>query len=126
MERNKKRVLVVEDDHDLRYLISVRLVSAGYRVYAAANGLEALEQMDKHSVDAVLTDYRMPNMDGLEFLSISRVRWPGVPVIVYSGEQGDMAHEATDRGAFAWARKGNDLTMLLEILAAAVQQSIHA
>ena len=126
MERNNKSVLVVDDDQDLRYILSVRLVSAGYLVYGAANGLEALVQMEKYSVDVVLTDYRMPKMDGFEFLSLCRLKWPGTPVVVFSAEQDDMAHEAVERGAFAWVRKGSDYTMLLEILAAAVQQSIHA
>ena len=126
MERKNKGLLVVEDDHDLRYLLSVKLVSAGYMVYGAANGLEALEQMEKHSIDAVLTDYHMPKMDGFEFLSVSRAKWPGIPVVVYSGEQDGMAHEAIDRDAFAWVRKGNDFAILMEILASAVQQSVHA
>ena len=126
MERNNKSVLVVDDDQDLRYILSVRLVSAGYLVYEAANGLEALVQMEKYAVDVVLTDYRMPKMDGFEFLSLCRMKWPGTPVVVFSAEQDDMAHEAVERGAFAWVRKGSDYTMLLEILAAAVQQSIHA
>jgi CheY-like chemotaxis protein len=126
MERNSKRVLVVDDDHDLRYILSVRLVSAGYTVYGAANGLEALVQMEKYSVDVVLTDYRMPKMDGFEFLSLCRMKWPGTPVVVFSAEQDDLAHEALERGAFAWVRKGSEVTMLLEILAAAVQQSVHA
>jgi DNA-binding NtrC family response regulator len=126
MERNNKSVLVVDDDQDLRYILSVRLVSAGYLVYGAANGLEALLQMEKYAVDVVLTDYRMPKMDGFEFLSLCRMKWPGTPVVVFSAEQDDMAHEAVERGAFSWVRKGSDYTMLLEILAAAVQQSIHA
>ena len=126
MERNNKSVLVVDDDRDLRYLLSVRLVSAGYRVDGAADGLEALEQMEKHSVDVVLTDYRMPKMDGFEFLSVCRVRWPGTPVVVFSAEQDNLAHEAVERGAFAWVRKGSEFTMLLELLAYASQQSIHA
>ena len=126
MERNNKSVLVVDDDQDLRYILSVRLVSAGYLVYGAANGLEALVQMEKYSVDVVLTDYRMPKMDGFEFLSLCRMKWPGTPVVVFSAEQDDLAHEAVERGAFAWVRKGSEYTMLLEILAAAVQQSIHA
>jgi CheY-like chemotaxis protein len=126
MERNNKSVLVVDDDHDLRYLLSIRLISAGYMVYGAANGLEALEQMEKHSIDVVLTDYHMPKMDGFEFLSICRVKWPGTPVVFFSGEQDDTAHEAVERGAFAWVRKGNEFTMLLEFLAYAIQQSVHA
>ena len=126
MERNNKSVLVVDDDQDLRYILSVRLVSAGYLVYGAANGMEALLQMEKYSVDVVLTDYRMPKMDGFEFLSLCRLKWPGTPVVVFSAERDDMAYEAVERGAFAWVRKGSDYTMLLEILAASVQQSIHA
>ena len=125
MERNSKRVLVVDDDHDLRYILSVRLVSAWYTVYGAANGLEALVQMEKYSVDVVLTDYRMPKMDGFEFLSLCRMKWPGTPVVVFSAEQDGLAHEAVERGAFAWVRKGSEYTMLSEILAAAVQQSVH-
>jgi CheY-like chemotaxis protein len=126
MERNNKRVLVVDDDRDLRYILSVRLVSAGYMVYGAADGLEALVQMEKYSMDVVLTDYRMPKMDGFEFLSLCRMKWPGTPVVLFSAEQDDLAHEAVERGAFAWVRKGSEYTMLLEILAAAVQQSVHA
>lgn len=126
MERNNKSVLVVDDDRDLRYLLSVRLVSAGYMVYEAENGLEALEQMEEHSVDVVLTDYRMPKMDGFEFLSVCRVKWPGTPVVVFSAERDDLAHEAVERGAFAWVRKGSEFTMLLEFLAYAIQQSVHA
>lgn len=126
MERNSKSVLIIDDDHDLRYILSVRLVSAGYRVYGASNGLEALLQMEKYSIDVVLTDYRMPKMDGFEFLSLCRMKWPGTPVVVFSSEQDDLAHKAIDQGAFAWVRKGREYTMLLEILAAAVQQSVHA
>jgi CheY-like chemotaxis protein len=126
MERNSKSVLVVDDDHDLRYILSVRLVSAGYMVYGAANGLEALEQMEKHSIDVVLTDYRMPKMDGLELISACRMKWPGTPVVVFSAEQDDLAHDAVERGAFAWIRKGSDFTILSEFLAYAIQQSVHA
>jgi CheY-like chemotaxis protein len=126
MERNNKSILVVDDDCDLRYLLSVRLISAGYKVYGAANGWEALEQMEKHSIDVVLTDYHMPEMDGFGLLSLCRVKWPGIPVVFLSGEQDDIAHQAVERGAFAWVRKGSESTMLLEILGEAIQHSVHA
>ena len=68
----------------------------------------------------------MTKINGLYFVSLCRMKWPGTPVVVFSAEQDNLAHEAVERGAFAWVRKGSDYTMLLEILAAAVQQSIHA
>jgi DNA-binding NtrC family response regulator len=126
MERNNKSILIVDDDHNLRYLLSVRLISVGYKVYGAANGWEALEQMEKHSIDVVLTDYHMPEMNGFELLSLCRAKWPGIPVVFFSGEQDDMAHEAVERGAFTWVRKGSEFTMLLECLDYAVQHSVHA
>ena len=126
MDRDNKSILVVDDDSDIRYLLSLRLVSAGYRVYGAANGWEALEQMEKHSIDVILTDSHMPEMNGFGLLSICRVKWPRTPVVFFSGEQDDMAHEAVGRGAFAWVRKGSEFTMVLEFLDYAVQQSVHA
>jgi len=117
--------LVVDDNHDLRYMLSVRLISAGYVVYQAANGGEALDQMEKHSIDVVLTDYHMPEMNGFGLLSLCRVKWPAIPVVFFSGEQDDIAHEAVERGAFAWVRKGSELTILLEFLDHAIQQSVH-
>ena len=126
MEQTCKSVLVVDDNLDLRYMLSVRLISAGYVVYQAANGWEALDQMDKHSIDVVLTDYHMPGMNGFGLLSLCRVKRPSTPVVFFSGEQDDVAHEAIERGAFAWVRKGSEFTVLLEVLDEAIQQSVHA
>lgn len=125
MERNKKSVLVVDSDSTLRCALSFKLVSAGFKVYDATNGYEALEQMVKHPFDVVLTDCRMPGVDGLEFLSICRAKWPETPVVVFSGEQDDLALTAVERGAFAWVRKGSEFTLLLQILTHATQRSVH-
>jgi CheY-like chemotaxis protein len=126
LERKNKNILVVDDNQDFRYVLSARLISAGYGVYEAANGWDALDQMEKHLVDVVLTDYHMPELNGFEFLSLFRVKWPRTPVVVFSGDQDDMAHEAVERGAFAWVRKGSEFTLLLECLDQAIQQSVHA
>jgi CheY-like chemotaxis protein len=126
MERNSKNVLIINDDRDLRYQLSFQLISAGYVVYGAANGLEALDVMKAESVDVVLTDYHMPKMDGFEFLSICRIKWPETPIVVFSDEQEDMAHEAVERGAFAWVRKGSEFQLISEFLDYAIHQSVHA
>jgi two-component system, chemotaxis family, chemotaxis protein CheY len=68
MEGYGRRVLVVEDDEDVRTLICTILIEAGYNVYEACDGLEAVEALKKRHYDALLTDYHMPRMDGLELL----------------------------------------------------------
>jgi DNA-binding NarL/FixJ family response regulator len=75
MEQNSKSILIVDNDYDIQYMLSLRLFSAGYRVYGAANGVEALEHMENHPVDVVLTEHHMPKMDGFELLSICRDKW---------------------------------------------------
>lgn len=125
LDRDNKRILVVDDNQDLLYLLSIRLVSAGFSVLGATNGLEALEKLEHYPIDVVLTDYQMPQMDGLEFLSVARVKWPGLPVVIHSGGYDDMAHEATAQGAFAWMRKETEFPILVEILNSAVDQSVH-
>jgi two-component system, NtrC family, response regulator GlrR len=126
MEQKNKSILVVDDNHDLRYLLSLRLISAGYSVFGAAGGWEALEQLGKHSIDVVVTDYHMPEMNGFGLLSLCRTKWPGIPIVFFSGEQDDIAHEAVERGAFAWVRKGSEFTILIECLDQAIQHSVHA
>jgi CheY-like chemotaxis protein len=82
-----KRVLVVEDDEDVRTVICLILSEAGYNVYEAADGLEALNALKKRRYDAVLTDYHMPKMDGLELLDLVQAMWPHTPVIVASSDR---------------------------------------
>ena len=66
----KKRILVVEDEEKLRRVIELQLVSAGFDVDKAGSAEEALKIVDR--ADMVLTDLKLPNMDGLEFLGLIR------------------------------------------------------
>jgi two-component system chemotaxis response regulator CheY len=128
MDGYGKRVLVVEDDDAGRNLLSVLLVHAGYNVHAASDGQEALREMKRRRFDVVITDYRMPRLDGMEFLSLSRIEWPDTPVVMVSGENPDMLEAAVRQGAYAWLHKPYEPAILIETVrdAARASQERHS
>lgn len=76
------RILLVEDDHEMRSLISDSLSSEGFEVTQAEDGEAAAAKIAREDVDLVITDIGLPGMSGLEFLSVIRAKRPGLPVIV--------------------------------------------
>lgn len=128
MDGYGKRVLIVDDDENARNLLSLLLERAGYNVHHAGDGLEAAHEMKKRRFDAVLTDYRMPRLDGLKLLLLSRIVWPATPVIMISGESSDQAELAVERGAAAWIQKPYEPKQVLRLLRTTLQsgQGIQA
>src|SRR5438445_7966040 len=76
----KKRILVVDDEDKLRRVIELHLISAGYEVEKARSAEEALRLVDR--ADMVITDLRLPSMDGLQLLSLIRRQNAHAPVVV--------------------------------------------
>jgi two-component system, cell cycle response regulator len=94
LENPKKevRILVVDDDATVRYLMNEFMETVGYTSFMAASGEEALELLEKQTVDVVVTDIMMPGMDGLELTErIKESR--DVEVIVMTGFSGDYSYE---------------------------------
>ena len=120
-----KRVLVVDHDERERQEMALVLEQAGFAVVLAGDGLLALSEMRQRRFDAVVTDFHMPHMNGLEFFTQSRVLWPDTPFIILSTAQWDTSEMATEQGAFAWIRKSSDPGILLITLALAVEQSLE-
>ena len=79
------RVMVVDDDADMRLSLQLALEMAGYSVHAAANGREALEAQAREPADIVITDIFMPETDGFEIIDSLRMRFPGTKIVVISG-----------------------------------------
>lgn len=97
-----KTVLFVDDEKDICDVLSISLSDLGYKVYTAENGQEALRIIQEINPPIVLTDIRMPVMDGIELLRRIKLQNPETEVIMVTGH-GDMdlaikslKHEATD------------------------------
>jgi CheY-like chemotaxis protein len=90
--RERVRVLVVDDDADIRELLVEFLGSEGYDVTSAGDGVEALERARAHRPDVILLDLMMPGMNGWEFREIQRrdAQLADVPVVVISAFDSDL------------------------------------
>jgi CheY-like chemotaxis protein len=82
---NSHSILIVDDDDNLVYTISLSLRAQGYEVFTAYNGLEGCGEYRKHPTQFVLTDIQMPEMDGFEMMRCIRSVNPEVRTIYASG-----------------------------------------
>jgi len=80
------RILIVDDEPSLRQVGKLLLEAQGYEVHCASDGFGGLATLKKALPDLIISDLRMPNMNGFEFLSVVRRRFPMIPIIVISGE----------------------------------------
>jgi CheY-like chemotaxis protein len=88
---NGHHVLVVDDDQLGRDAIVLSLKEAGFIVVGAENGVEALEHIDSGArVDAMVTDFAMPGMNGLDLVSAMQARTPALPSFLLTGHVGDL------------------------------------
>lgn len=94
-EPNLETILLVEDEPAVRQLYALALTRAGYRVYEARNGQEALKLFDQHgdTVDLLLTDMRMPYMGGAELAQQLRERRRTLKLLCISGYPGSVDPE---------------------------------
>jgi two-component system response regulator GlrR len=117
-------ILLVDDDPDLLKLISLRLTSAGYRVRTADSGEGALAALAVARPAAVITDLKMPGIDGMQLFAAIHRQHPALPVIILTAH-GTIpdAVAATQKGVFGFLTKPFDSQELLQKVAAAVAVS---
>jgi CheY-like chemotaxis protein len=114
------KVLVVEDNEDLRSLLEATLRREGFEVLAACDGDEALQVLGERRVDIIVTDLFMPERDGVETIVAIREKFPGLQIIAMSGWQSsrgpDYLAVAREIGAAATLRKPFEPPELVRIV----------
>ncbi len=114
-------VLVVDDELEMAEMIADELRDRGYGVVALNSSVEALDFLKRENFDMLITDLRMPHVDGLSLLRASRKLDPSRPVIVITGHGAiDTALEAHRQGAFQYLTKPFSLVHLLDLMRAAL------
>ena len=116
----KKRILVVEDEEKLRRVIELQLTSAGFEVDKAATAEDGVKVVDR--ADLVLTDLRLPKMDGLEFLALIRRQNAQVPVVMMTAYGSvETAVESMKAGATDFLLKPFSLDHLMQVVNKALE-----
>jgi two-component system response regulator (stage 0 sporulation protein F) len=106
-----EKILIVDDDESIRLLYSEELRDEGYEVYEASNGKEALDMLERLSLDLIILDIRMPEMGGIEALRLIKAKNPRIPVLLssaYAEYKGDFASWCSDE----YLIKSSDLSEL--------------
>src|SRR6476620_2159498 len=117
------RILVIDDEPDLRTLYELTLLREGYQVEAAADLLQAREQIRAHRFDAVITDMRLPDGLGLELLrELVLQQRPERCVVITAHGSAENAVEALKAGAFDYLTKPVDLKQFRNVVASAIQE----
>ena len=111
----RKRILIVDDDPSIRYMLTRVLLDEDYAVLSAANGREGLNMAGANEVDLVLLDLKMPGLNGQETLQELAVLRPGLPVIIITAYS-RRPLEGALAGVSAWLQKPLDFPMLLETI----------
>jgi CheY-like chemotaxis protein len=95
-----KQVLIVDDNKEVRHLLSEAIVSMGYHVLTAGDGDEGLYLFDSHPVDLVLTDFKMPRMNGWSMAYHIKNRSPETPVILLTGSFSEEYRKGLEEDLF--------------------------
>lgn len=116
-------ILVVDDDQGMRELIEILLTREGYGVRTAADGREASELLGRERFDLVVTDLKMPRVDGIDLLKQVKEISPETPVIIVTAfASGETALTAMKEGAYDYLEKNFDVNDLLGLVRDALRK----
>ena len=118
-------ILVVDDSHEHLEIIQDIFETEGYHVTVCDNAFNALKILTEHNFDAIITDLKIPVLDGNHLLTIIHEKYPEVPVIVLSAYVNDE-QELLDKGAYAVLRKPPNISALVSNVDNAIHEAGHS
>jgi len=111
------KILLVDDEYEIALVIRHLLAESGYEICVAQNGLAALLLFESQFFDLIITDLRMPRMDGMSFLCEVRKLEPSTPVIILTAyDSPETAAQAVENGALIYLTKPFKSDKLLDIV----------
>jgi DNA-binding NtrC family response regulator len=115
MDKAMYKVLVVDDEENIRMLVQEILHEAGYDVVTASDGREALSKVEALNIDVMMLDMNMPGMSGIEVLQEATNHWPDICVIMVTAVNDiNTAVEAMKQGAYDYITKPFDKHGLIQ------------
>jgi len=125
------RVLIMDDESDIRKVVRLTLERAGYEVMEAEDGEKAIEEIQRGEnpilMDTIICDIRMPKINGVEAIDYFQKQFPRVPLIVMTGHPDmEMATSFLERGVVAYLVKPVDSEKLVATVAKAVDSKDHS
>src|SRR3989338_1919807 len=121
-DMSSKKILVIDDDPDVRMTLALRLESFGYVMVLAKNGADGYEKTKRWKPDLILLDFSMPMKPGIDVLKKLRAETSvkGIPVVMLTGRE-EFEKDCRDAGAADYITKPFDLFHLKEILSKFLQ-----
>ena len=116
-------ILVVDDDSGMREFLEILLTQDGYGVKCAVDGKQALKLCERHDFDLAITDLKMPNVNGIDFLKgIKEISPETMVVIITAYASGETAVTAMKEGAYDYLEKNFDVEDLRNVVQNALKR----
>ena len=120
-----KKIMTVDDSNSIRQMVGFTLKRAGFEVLEAVDGKDAISQLDTTTIDMMITDLNMPNMDGIELIKELRTKpqYKFIPIVMLTTEsQDEKKQEGKAAGATGWIVKPFKPDQLLAVINKVLRQ----
>ncbi len=122
----EQHIWIIDDDPSIRWVLEKALSSAGFKIRSFENADNAMQALGTEQPDAIITDVRMPGMDGLEFLEFLNLQHPDIPTIIMTAHSDlDSAVSAYQGGAFEYLPKPFDIDEAVDLAKRACHKSLN-